>query len=72
MTQFLTSTQAGRMLSMTASGVRWLVDTGRLLAQRAGRYRLIPVDEVQHMKRLRDERAREQRQAQLLQEDSAP
>jgi excisionase family DNA binding protein len=67
MTPVLTTAQAGRVLGITVSGVRWLVDTGRLRAQRAGRYRLIPVDEVLRMKRMRDGRAREQAHKQQTQ-----
>ena len=57
----MTTTQVGEALGMTASGVRWLVDTGQLRALRAGRYRLIAADDVRRLEQAR--RANKRREA---------
>jgi excisionase family DNA binding protein len=53
MTQMMTVGQAAYALRLSRSGIRWLFDTGRLRGHRAGRYRLIPVDEVHRLERRR-------------------
>ncbi len=64
MTEMMTVGQTASALGLSRSGIRWLFDTDRLRGHRAGRYRLIPLDEVRRMKRMRDARSREQVQAQ--------
>jgi excisionase family DNA binding protein len=65
--QLMTTGQAAQAMGLSASGVRWLTDTGRLPVQRVGRLRLIALGDLTQWHRSRGQMGysnRQQEQAQ--------